>query len=356
MKGDITKIDANFKQQSAEISGNDKIYTLPNKDIDLYGGFYDFELGYFQRMDASVAKSVSYGVEVLSSNTAGIRAKFKTNSTKLGIEVSYKYLLNMSHMPLSGSSGFSLVEETENGYEFVLGFRPESASQTGYTAQATLKEGMRSYILFFPLYNEYITQVKLIFDGQSTVIKGDKYAFDLPILYYGSSITQGGCCSRPDNCYQAYISKWHNVDYINLGFSGGAKAEDEMIEYLAKIKSKVFVCDYDFNAPNAEHLKATHYKLYSAYRKANPKTPVIFMSRPNFERDITDSAKRVRVIKQTYLKAKAEGDENVYFIDGRKLFGKNDRQNCTVDGCHPNDLGFYRMAVALDRVLKPLLK
>ena len=52
-------------------------------------------------------------------------------------------------------------------------------------------------------------------------------------------------------------------------------------------------------------------------------------------------------------KAKKSGDKNVYFIPGKQLFGKFDRINCTVDGCHPNDLGFYRMA---KRIYKELIK
>ena len=45
------------------------------------------------------------------------------------------------------------------------------------------------------------------------------------------------------------------------------------------------------------------------------------------------------------------GDEKVYFLAGKTLFGKDDRINCTVDGTHPNDLGFRRMADAVGTVL-----
>ena len=43
-------------------------------------------------------------------------------------------------------------------------------------------------------------------------------------------------------------------------------------------------------------------------------------------------------------KARANGDRNVYFIDGKDLLKGRDREDNTVDGVHPNDLGFYRMA------------
>jgi hypothetical protein len=54
--------------------------------------------------------------------------------------------------------------------------------------------------------------------------------------------------------------------------------------------------------------------------------------------------KKREVLYQSYLKARQQGDENVYFLDGETLFGEKDREICTVEGLHPNDLGFYRMA------------
>ena len=38
------------------------------------------------------------------------------------------------------------------------------------------------------------------------------------------------------------------------------------------------------------------------------------------------------------------GDTKVTFVDGATLFEGPFADSCTVDGCHPNDLGFFRMA------------
>lgn len=351
---DISKLDKNFAIKGSAIPCGMQEIILPSDKVDLYGIKYNKEEGFFERMDYDVAKKVSYNVEVLSSTTAGGRVRFSTDSKLIYLSVKYRYLARMSHMPFSGSSGFTLIDETDN--KFVATFMPKTTDETGFVANTSLLgKGIHDYILYFPLYNDYITEIKLAFDKECTVKKGRNYAFDLPILYYGSSITQGGCCSRPDNCYQAYISKWHNVDYINLGFSGGAKGEKVMLEYLSRIKSKVFVCDYDHNAPDADFLKSTHMNVYLSYRNNNPLTPIIFMTKPDFDSDETGNLSRLKIIRHTYEFAKKRGDKQVYFIDGRKLFGKKDRENCTVDGCHPNDIGFYRMAEALDKVISPIL-
>ncbi len=352
---DITKIDTNFKTENVIIDGDKKIYKLPCADIDLYGGFYDEEKGWFQRMPYDIAKQVSLGVEVLSSTTSGLRARFSSNSKKLILNVKYKYIAKMSNMPISASSGFILLEEKQNCYYHIASLRPTIDDAQGYTQSVDLSGEMKDYILFFPMYNDYVTEVSLAFDGTAIVKPGRKYKFELPIVYYGSSITQGGCVSRADNSYQALISKWNNLDYINLGFSGNAKGEEIMAEYLAKIKAKIFVCDYDHNAPTPEHLENTHYKLYKKYRTNNPNTPILLVTRPDFDTTPENSLKRWKIVKGTYNKAVKEGDKNIYFVDGRKFFGVKDRENCTVDTCHPNDLGHYRMAEKINKFISKLV-
>lgn len=249
-------------------------------------------------------------------------------------------------MTLIGQSGFILLEETENGRQLVKILPPNFTDEKGYTAISELKGGkMRDYILYFPLYKD-IKSVVIGLDKQATVHGGKRYRDIKPILYYGSSITQGGCASRPDNCYQALIEKWNNIDFINLGFSGNGKAEDAMVDYLASLDCSLFVCDYDYNAPDAAYLKKTHYRLYERYREKKPNTPIVFISRPDVGNG-EDHAERENIIFSTYKQARGLGDENVYFIAGSRIYDERSRDNCSVDGCHPNDLGFLKMAEAI---------
>jgi hypothetical protein len=144
------------------------------------------------------------------------------------------------------------------------------------------------------------------------------------------------------------------MDYVNLGFSGCGKAEDTMIEYLKVLSTSVFVSDYDYNAPDPEYLRNTHYKLYEAIRQAHPDIPYIMVTKPDHHGTPTDYARR-QVVMESYMKARENGDENVYFIDGTMFFAGDEFDAHTVDGCHPNDLGFYRMAKGFYPVLHPLL-
>ena len=349
----IETVDKNFAV-ARKIHGNIKYYDIPHPNFDLYGVQYDEKQGFF-RMPIDVAKTVSEGVSLLATNTSGGRIRFSTDSNLLELKVRYNGLWPMSHMTLVGQSGFILLEETEKGRRLVKILPPNFTDEKGYTAVAELKGGVvRNYILYFPLYKS-IKGVSIGLQQDAKVENGKKYREIKPILYYGSSITQGGCASRPDNCYQALIEKWNNIDFINLGFSGNGKAEDNMVDYLSTIDCSLFVCDYDYNAQNAEYLEKTHYRLYERYRKVKPNAPILFLSKPDIGNG-DDSIAREKIIRRTYKKARGLGDNNVYFVAGRTLYDNRMRDNCSVDGCHPNDLGFFKIADKIYRKIVSINK
>jgi hypothetical protein len=130
-----------------------------------------------------------------------------------------------------------------------------------------------------------------------------------------------------------------------------------MMNYIASLPMSVFVYDYDYNAPSIEHLEATHFAGYKIFREKQPKTPVIFASRVDYyEGDVAMNEKRRKIIFESYCRALAEGDRNVYFVDGSKIFPEYCRQDCTVDGCHPTELGYHFMANAFGDIIKELLE
>ena len=108
--------------------------------------------------------------------------------------------------------------------------------------------------------------------------------------------------------------------------------------------------DYDYNAPSAEHLEKTHEPFFQAVRKANPDLPIIMLSKCSWI-----SPRRRDIIRKTYENARKAGDKKVWFIDGSELFGEPGQNMCTVDHCHPNDLGFYMMHRRVLPVLKEAL-
>lgn len=342
---EIEKIDKNFAIKTERADGM-KEYRLPCAPFDFYGVFYDENEGRFLRMDAVVANTVNEGVAELNKHTSGGRIRFSTDSDVFELEVSYSALDHCSHMALFGSGAFTLLEETEAGEMLVGVAAPQASDANGYHATIWLGERkMRNYVLYFPLYND-VKKLSVALRSDAKVSYGNKYRDILPILYGGSSITQGGCASRPDTCYTALICKWNDIDFINLGFSGSFRGEQALAEYIAEQKCSLFVYDYDHNAPTAEHLRDTHYKFYQTFRRGQPTTPILMISRPDGAR-APDGEERYQIIRRTYLKAKKNGDRNVYLIDGRTFYGKKDYDICSVDAIHPTDLGFYKMATKI---------
>ncbi len=360
---DISKIDKNMASICFSDDGFD-FYPVPSKNVDLYGVSYNDDLKCFTRFDNNVAKKVSEQVEYLSRTTAGGRVRFATNSTHIKIKVKWSTKAKMNQMSSLGSSGFSLLQNYEDGtYHFMGGYIPDFNADDGFEATLASWEErrketseLRYFTLSMPLYNE-VKELYIGVEKGSILTNGLKYKDISPILFYGSSITQGGCASRADNFYEGFISKWLNVDIINVGLSGRCKGEQVLVDYLSTIKCSMFVLDYDHNAPSVEHLKETHYNVYDTFRKAQPNTPILIISKPdyNWYPIKCKSKERLNIIKSTYNKAIKNGDKNVYFIDGRKLFqGMYD--DCTIEGCHPNDLGFYLMAKTISKVIKKVLK
>ena len=359
----IEKIDENFLVNNSITEPDIVWYDATKPPFSLHGVFFDEGEDKFLRMPCDIAKSVSEGVYELNSNTAGGRVRFKTNSSYIAISTVMSGCWPMPHMPVTGYAGFDIYR-TEKGKElYFKTFVPNVGFKEGYSSGTKTHGDFTDYVINFPLYHD-VKKLYIGFKKDAIVESPDPYKYEKPVVFYGSSITQGGCASRPGNSYQGFLSRRLGFDYINLGFSGSGKGESQMAEYIAGLDMSVFVMDYDANAPTPEHLEKTHYPFYKTIRDKNPDLPIILLSIPSaiygkyytFSETWGDFETRTGIIKDTYKKALADGDKNIRFIDGAELFAGDDEGECTVDGTHPNDLGFKKFADRLEKDLKPFFE
>ena len=176
-----------------------------------------------------------------------------------------------------------------------------------------------------------------------------------PILFYGSSITQGACVNRPGNAYTNIVTRMLDADCINLGFSSGAYGEQIVAEYVATRGegAAAIVLDYDRNS-SASQLRERHYDFYKTVRNKLPDVPIVLVSRTIYtESPSSEDIERINTIKNTYNKAVEAGDENIYFIDGSKMFSNYFESAphladlITVDNRHPNEVGHFYMAMSV---------
>ena len=351
---DITKIDKNFASETVVYEGM-KVYSVTESPFRVYG-LYQPELGLFGRMPTDIAEKISDSIKQLHTNTAGGRIRFKTDSTRIVLRSVLPSLTKLNHMPLTGTSCFDLyVDGKYHGPFNPCVFKPSENDGT-VVAEATRSFSggkMQEILIHFPLYND-VKKLYIALDEQAKVIDTEGYIDDLPIVYYGSSITQGGCASHAGNAYQAIIARELNLDYLNLGFSGSCQGETQMAEYIAGLKMKAFIMDYDHNAPSVEHLEATHYPFYKCIREKNPQLPILIISAADLCFG-ADREKRQAVIRSTYERAIKESDKNVYYLNGQTIYQELGVDICTVDCVHPNDLGFWCMAKSIGEELKKIL-
>lgn len=337
---DIGNIDKNMKVTTTLSEKNIEWHNAREEVFDIYGLYNPREKGQFKRLPREVAEATSPGVLSLHHNTAGGRIRFSTDSNYIGIKCVTR-IMRMWNMGLIGSNSFDLYIDTDKGSGYYATFTVPTSFDGEFDSIIYLPAGTNYVTINFPLYN-WVEDLLIGVAEGSVLGHGKKYKYEKPVVYYGSSITQGGCASRPGNAYQSIISRMLDCDHINLGFSGSGKAEQVMCDYIASLDMSVFFMDYDHNAPNAEYLKNTHENLYLTVRRKHPDIPIIMTTKPDIGRD-NEAFKRRAIIYDTYMKAYERG-ENVYFVDGGQAFGTDMRDCCTVDGCHPNDFGFVRMA------------
>lgn len=345
----ISEIDKNFAVESKFEKGNISWIDSKNEQFTLKGVFY--EDGGYKRMPCETAKTVSSGVEYLNNHTSGGRLLFETDSSYVALSAKGRSD-HMPHMAFTGSKGFDLYIYENGQFEFFRTFIPDSQNTDRFENIIEFDDRKsRKLMIHFPLYGG-VEELNIGLENDSYLERFDPYTDGQLVVYYGSSITQGGCASRPGNNYPAIVSRKTMTDFICLGFSGNAHGEDTMIDYIASLPMTVFVMDYDHNdMREPDKLAERHPRLYDAVRKAHPDIPIIIMSAPWSKYLESLEAKSREVVLKTYNVAKENGD-NVFFVDGQKLFGKEFDDCATVDGCHPNDYGFVKMAEAVLNVIK----
>ena len=328
---------------------NIKWFKVTKENFDIYN--LDDE---YKRLPDNVTKDMTELGQIVAKYSAGGRARFSTDSNIIVVR---------ARMKLHWDMGFDLyrVDEKSGKEYFAAGYRDTFYGVHEGEFAARIGEGAvqkdrkwQYYTLNFPCF-AFIEDVELGIEKDAELGKGIPYKYTKPVVFYGSSITNGGLASRPGMAYTSLISQKYGLDYINLGLSGSAKGEKAICDYMASLNMSCFVCDYDHNAPTYEYLEETHLEMYKTIREKQPDIPYIMVSKPDCFKDYEDSRKRFEVIKKTYDYATSNGDKNVYLIDGSTLFEGEYYTACTFDGCHPNDVGFMRMADKIGTLIARVL-
>ena len=356
--GDFVEVDKNLIIETKIDKPDIKFYDVRNAPFDVYG-FYEYKTEpYFHRLPTEVGIATSGGVAKLEKESAGGRVRFSTDSPYVAISVEYELLGRNSHTPLEASAGFDLYEDRPGSIAestFTKAFQPPYDTDKKFEQVVNVGEPKKRYFtLKFPLHS-VVKNVYIGIAESASLEGGAKYRNKKPVVVYGSSIVHGTGPTRPGLTYTNVLSRRLNLDITNLGFSGNAKAEQAIVDYMSELDMCIFICDYDHNAPNPEYLQKTHKPMYDTFREHQPNTPYVMISRPDFVPHINASCDRRDVIIDTFRHARELGDKNVYYIDGESFFLGHYENDCTLDNCHPNDLGNSLMADGIECTLRKIL-
>lgn len=361
VENDVLKIDPYMAIPEADVEGI-TFHSPFEKPFRLAGSAFQDKWGkLFCRMPEKPV--VSGAVTSLARNTSGFQLQFKSTSRKVLVKAKLRHGNLMDHMPQTGSSSFDLYVGGPGNWRMMTSSRyPLHAEEYTYTLFDREAPGLREFLINFPLYNG-VESVWIGLESGCEIYAPTPWSCDKPVVVYGTSITQGGCASRPGGSWTNILSRWHNCEFYNFGFSGSGRGEAAAAEILASIPDpRCYILDYEPNAHNAG-TRATLETFLDILRSKHPDVPITVISKTPHRNmlsfgadDDTDVIYEDSFLSRTFqreviARRRAAGDTNLYFVNGIKLLG-DDWDECMMDGCHFNDLGFYRMAENLNKYLK----
>lgn len=342
---------ANLFPQGSSVSAT--IWT-DAQSLTVDGRAWNNTESFYDRLPAKAKQMVREPVWRLSHNSAGISVRFVTTAKEFFIR--WKLIssnLAMPHMPSTGVSGVDVyLKEKNNKWHFLGNGRPGGNPYSIAVFKASDTSGNKSeYCVYLPLYNG-VSSVEIGVSGRGVLVEktASKNTDQKPIVFYGTSITQGGCASRPGLVHTSIISRNMNYPVINLGFSGNGQMEPELAELISEIDASVYVIDCMRNM-TVEQVKQRVDPFIRRLHAVHPNIPVLIVEESDFRNSFP--SERGALLKESIIRLNNEGIKNLYYLPGDNLLG--DDFEGTVDGIHPNDIGFIRQAEVFQKALQEII-
>ena len=311
----------------------------------------------YDRLPISYKEKVREPVWELSKASAGITVRFHSNSTSINLKWTVLNDLDMPHMASTGIKGIDLYTKYNNKWRYVttagalVGLKTyqnksiPADSINEYELIKNMSPDFREYKLFLPLYDG-VTKLEVGIDSTASIEKASPSAVK-PIVFYGTSITQGGCASRPGMAHTNIISRKLDMDCINYGFSGNGRMETPIVELISEIDAHFYVIECMQNM-DSEQVSERVRPLVDMIRTKHPHTPIVLVENMMYTMAFLDQTIKTRLIqenaalKNEYDKIIKSDIPNIFYIKDNKDFLLDNEG--TVDGVHLTDLGFLRYA------------
>lgn len=323
--------------------------------LKIYGYTQQTDKSPYYRFDHSLYGFEDKGIISHSKKSSGLYMVFKTNSSQ--ISASWENAPHRIGDNMSGilQHGLDLYIKVNGKWEFAavgrISTHLKSTKRTKSLVQ-NLPEGEKECLLYLPMWCE-VTRLAIGVDNDAT-IEGLPSPFKHKVVVFGSSITHGASASRAGLTYTAQFTRNLGIDFVNFGFSGKSKLQPEFLECLKQCDADAFLFDA-FSNPKTNQIEERLENFVAELVKAHPGKPFIFLQTPILATmDAKHYATRKeRIDTTTRIMGKLTKQyKDVYFLDIENVLGKDG----TIDGIHPNDIGFSRFVKSYQPKIAKILK
>ena len=317
----------------------------------------------YQRLPDSLKSKVKRdAVYYLGTQPAGMAIRFASDAPAIHVKWNSVYKVEMNHMTPTGVRGLDLYTLLpDSTWTFVNSARPDIWNKSTETRViGNMDSVMREYMLYLPLYDG-IDSLYIGIDGDH-ILKAPAIALpevEKPVVFYGTSLLQGACSSRPGMAHTNQLCRRLNRQMINFGFSGNGQLDLEVAEVMAAIPDpSMYVLEFVPNV-NEEQIDTLMVPFVEILEKAHPGIPILFVEDPQFPHARFDHKMRHEVDYRNFL-MKQKYDQlaarypNFYFLPSADMTGHDNE--AYIDGIHFTDLGFIRYSDTLEPIMRAILE
>ena len=356
---DIVRYDGNMADGLTD--GRDVVWRdMAEKPFRLSGLPFHAPGKALRRLPELAEGVIPEAVDMLAWHSSGATLGFRTDSDQICLRVKLGCSKVMDHMTAIGSGGFDLYMGPPERRIFCAStrFPANDAEYSVILIKGIPAEGVREYLLEFPLYSN-VASLEIGLAPGAKLEAPTPWKSNKKVVIYGTSITQGGCASRPGMCMANMLSRRWNMEVVNLGFSGSGKGEPEVMELVASVPDPaLFVLDYVVNA-GLKGFRETLPGAIDIIRRRHSEVPIALLTPMHLCRELwipqraEDFREVCEIMRAEAERRRSSGDANVHFVNG--TVESNDWFEYMVDGVHLTDLGFYKQTELVAPQLEKLL-
>jgi hypothetical protein len=332
--------------------------TIGQENVELCGmPWYAHNGNRLWRLPPELEDQVSKALWNVSQNTSGGRIRFRSDTTLLGM------LVDFHKIGPGSNAGHKIAVMGLDVYadgKYWNSINPLSDGVNESVFFENAERQLRDYTIYLPLYHA-VDILKVIFDDHAIIEPPSRFAIPEPVVFYGTSITQGGCASRSGLSYQAQLARELNIDFVNLGFSGLGRGDLPVAKAMTQLDASCYVLDYAQNNTSPDELESVYLPFLNEIRKVKPDTPLIMTTPITYRAELwnegfrQEQERKRQVIRDAYRFRIDAGDRRTHLVEGRDLISTADGEG-QMDGAHPNDIGFKKMADGLIPILRTTLQ